>query len=148
MKNASGSALRKVRQAKKYVNKGGIALYDRYPQLQFPGIYDGPKIRHMYNNYNGLLGIIVNYYAKKEECNIQKISNYAPNIVFKLVLPPEESIRRKPFESFNLVKRKSEITDALSFPTSQVYVIDATQDYASELLKIKKYIWDSFLKLQ
>ena len=148
MKKATSSALNKVRQSHKYINKGGIALYDRYPQSQFPGIYDGPKIRDMYGDYKGVMARIVSYYAKREEKNIKKISSFCPNIVFKLRLSPEESIRRKPFENYELVKRKSEITEALSFPDSQVILIDASQNYVSELLTIKKHLWESFLKIQ
>ena len=148
LKKATSSALNKIRQSHRYINKGGIALYDRYPQSQFPGIYDGPKIRDKYGDYKGVMGWIVSYYAKREEKNIKKISSFCPNIVFKLILSPEESIRRKPFENYELVKRKSEITEALYFPDSQVILIDASQNYVSELLTIKKHLWESFLKLQ
>lgn len=146
--NATSSAFKKVCQAQRYIKKGGVALFDRYPQCQFFGIYDGPKIRSLYSGYTGIMGRFINYCATREEENIKKISAVSPDIVFKLVLSPEESIRRKPFENYELVKQKYEITDALSYPESQVFVIDATQDYAIELLTIKKYLWESFQKLQ
>ena len=44
----SKNVYKTIKKANKYANKGGIAIFDRYPQIVFPGINDGPKIR---NNY-------------------------------------------------------------------------------------------------
>lgn len=143
---ASSAALKKARQAWRYVRKGGIALFDRFPQDQFPGIYDGPKINTLYGE-SKRLGFFFRHMAKREERNIRKMQQYAPELVFKLVLPPEESIRRKPFENGEMVKRKALITKELSFPKSTVYTIDATEEYASEIVLIKSKIWDSLKAL-
>ena len=138
----SKSALKKTRQAFRYVRRGGIALFDRFPQDQFPGIFDGPKINALYGKSKHL-GFLFRRLARREERNIRKMQQFAPKLVFKLVLPPEESIRRKPFENFEMVKKKAMITKELSFPNSSVFTIDATADYSSELVLIKTKIWDS-----
>ncbi len=143
---ATSAALKKARQACRYVRKGGIALFDRFPQDQFPGIYDGPKINTLYGE-SKRLGFLFRRLAWREERNIRKMQQYAPELVFKLVLPPEESIRRKPFENVEMVKRKAVITKELSFPKSTVFTIDATEEYASEIVRIKSKIWDSLKAL-
>ena len=142
----ASSALKKVRKSVVYTKKGGIAIFDRFPQNQFPGIYDGPKIRALYSNVRFFKGFVL-YLAKKEESKINHIQKYQPDMVFKLVLSPEESMRRKPFENFESVKIKSEITRKLSFPNSHVEEIDATMDYKLELLQVKHIIWGQILKL-
>ena len=146
LKNASSAALKKVRQAYHYTQQGGIALFDRFPQLQFPGIYDGPKIKALYGNSRHLVWYIAAL-AKREERNIAKVQHYAPDLVFKLILPPEESHRRKPFENFEMIKKKSAITSELEFPNSVVVYIDACQDYQAELILIKKTIWEKMTNL-
>ena len=39
-----------IKKAKKYAKKGGIAIFDRYPQSKYLGINDGPKIRYSISN--------------------------------------------------------------------------------------------------
>ena len=52
------------------MNKGGIAICDRYPQTQFKGIYDGPKIQAMKLYENTSFG---KFFIKMEEKNIRKV---------------------------------------------------------------------------
>ena len=123
-----------------YCRHGGIPLFDRFPQIQFEGIYDGPKIAN-YCRETGLDYFLIRLMAKREHKYIEKIQHYQPKLVFKLMLSPEESIRRKPFEHLDAVARKHEITKQLQFANSKVRVVDATQDYQQELLYIKNEIW-------
>ena len=78
---------------------------------------------------------------KTEERAISKAQKYQPDIVFKLLLPAEESIRRKPDHTIEEVRPKAEITQKLIFEHSVVYDIDATQPYDDEILEIKRLIW-------
>ena len=140
-------AYKEVRRANRYMEKGGIPLFDRFPQTQFEGIYDGPKIGDYYRQ-SGLDFGIVKRLAKREYRFFEKIQCYQPQLVFKLMLSPEESIRRKPFENLEAVTRKHEITQQLQFPNSAVYVVDATQDYQQEIVFIKNKIWETLLQRQ
>lgn len=140
-------AYKEVLKAEKYREKGGIPMFDRFPQLQFEGIYDGPKIAESYRE-SGLDYAIVKKMAKLEYRYIEKIQKYQPKLIFKLILPPEESIRRKPHESLSVVAKKHEITKQLQFPNSMVVMVDATQDYQQELLYIKNKIWESIIENQ
>lgn len=147
LKNIAKRALKEIKKAYSYSGKGGVSIYDRFPQIQFPGIYDGPKIRKIYiekdkGNW------FVERMAKLEEQYLLRVQQYQPTLVFKLMLSPEESISRKPFENFEQVREKHEITKQISFPQSEVYEIDATQDYEQELLIVKRNIWECFLKNQ
>ena len=65
----------------------------------------------------------------------------SPDMVIKLLLPPEESIRRKPRENMDVIKRKHQIIKTLMFDGSETYTIDATKEYDKELLEIKSIIW-------
>ena len=146
-RNIAKRAFKEIKKADLYSKKGAISIFDRFPQVQFDGIYDGPKIRPIYIK-KGYSNWFVNRMALQEERYLKAIQNYQPTIVFKLLLSPEESIRRKPFENIDAVKKKHEITKKLEFPTSEVFVLDATQDYNSEILTVKKLIWQCFLKNQ
>lgn len=137
-----------VVKANKYAHKGGIVLYDRYPQTEYVGINDGPKIRTsiMQHVNGGLLYILANHYAKKEEKYLRKATLYSPDVVIKLMLTPEESIRRKPHENYEAVKEKHEIIKSLKFDNAAVYTVDATQAYDNEIIEIKNIIWQNILK--
>jgi hypothetical protein len=138
-------AYKVVRRADKYMMKGGIPLYDRFPQAQFEGIYDGPKINH-YCQQRGINFGLLRWMAKRERHYIEKIQEYQPQLVFKLMLSPEESIRRKPFENLEVVTRKHQITPQLKFPHSLVYTVDATMDYQQEVIFIKNQIWNALIQ--
>ncbi len=144
LKQIAVRSYKELKKAAKYVRKGGIALYDRFPQTQFSGIYDGPKIAVRYLETGG--GFVVRMLARREERALKKAQRYQPDLMFKLVLPPEESIRRKPDHTIEEVRPKSEITGKLVFEHSDTREIDATQPYDEELLEIKRYIWSELCK--
>lgn len=132
-----------LKKSQKYVSKGGIALFDRYPQVEYPGINDGPKIRTNYlpKVKGEVMQKYVEFCAKREEKYLDKAVTINPDIVFKLVLSPEISIQRKPEEDIEAVRKKHEIVKALEFNQAQIHEIDATMNYADELLCIKQAIW-------
>lgn len=139
--------LKTIKNAEKYKDKGGIALFDRYPQTQFLGINDGPKIRHMMSKTKSkYLHFVMSFFAKSEENTLKEAENKSPDVVFKLILSPEESMRRKPHEDIDKIKRKHEIIKCLSFGKAKVYEIDATMNYKDELILIKQLIWQNIQK--
>lgn len=142
--SVSKRAYRIIKRSNGYCKKGGVALFDRFPQVQFEGIYDGPKIDD-YRRKTGLDYLFVKYLAKRERSYLEKIQSYQPKLVFKLLLSPELSLQRKPFENFEAIKKKAAITSELSFPNSRVVMVDASQDYHSELLYIKRIIWEELV---
>ena len=143
LKKIATRSYSEIKKAKKYVQKGAIAIFDRFPQNQFVGIYDGPKIRLRCSNSKNPF-VWLN--CKREEKAIQKAQKYQPDVVFKLLLPPEESVRRKPDHTIEEVKAKADITPKLVFENSIEYDIDATKPYEEELLEIKRLIWEVIKK--
>ena len=141
-------AYKNIKRAQEYVSKGGVVVFDRFPQNDYPGICDGPKIRLFLKKSlgNGLMARLLMPLARSEEKYIKKILIYHPDIVFKLLLPPEESIRRKPQEKIDAVTKKHEIVKSLKFEGSDVYVIDATMPFEEELVLLKKIIWQHIQK--
>lgn len=136
--------------SQKYAEKGGIVIYDRFPQVQYNGINDGPKIRdYAIKKLNNLiLRKLINYFANIEEANLRIASNLTPDVVFKLMLPIEESMKRKPYEDLMAVEKKNQIVADLFFKGSDVYEIDARQDQNLELLQVKRLIWKYLSSLQ
>lgn len=143
-------AYKNVRKAVKYASKGGLVIYDRFPQMEYAGICDGPRIRKRLQTglSNKFFNTLFSPLANVEEKYINKILSYSPDIVIKLMLPPEESLRRKPEENYNDVKEKHDIIKTLSFNHSAVYTIDATMPYEQEIILIKNIIWDTLIRRQ
>ena len=137
-----------IRKARQYTEKGGIALFDRYPQNTYMGINDAPKIREIFMKkiHNPLLKKFLSLYAVKEEKYIQRAVTVTPDLLFKLILPPEISLQRKPEERIETITQKCEIIKNLTFPNCETYTIDATMNYTQELLRIKEHIWDKIQK--
>ena len=137
-----------VRKAVDYSQKGGLVVYDRYPQMEYAGICDGPKIRKRLHDIfgKGFMYKIMLPLAKSEEKNIKRILNYSPDVVIKLILSPEESLRRKPEENYADVKKKHEIIRALTYDKSDIYTVDATMPFDEELIMIKTIIWQHIPK--
>lgn len=138
LKQIAVRSYREIKKARKYAQKGAVALYDRFPQNQFSGLYDGPKIRSRYGDSKNLYARMM---ARREEKAIEKAQKYQPDLVFKLILSPEESVRRKPDHTLEEVAPKANITPKLVFANSHVVDIDAAQPYEQEILQIKRNIW-------
>lgn len=150
LKHLAKNNLRKMKNAQSLVENGCIIIYDRYPQIKYEGINDGPKIRINYADRMSypILKSYVNYCSNIEEKLLAKSVNIKPNVVFKLMLTPEESIKRKPHEDIRQVEKKHEIIKSLEFPESRVEIIDAMQNFDSEILQIKRIIWETIINLE
>jgi thymidylate kinase len=138
-------SLKTVEMAETYRKKGGVAIFDRYPQVQFEGIYDGPKISAKFKGY--LDRDVFRVMARRESDILKKATGHQPSLVFRLLVPPEVSLQRKPDHDYEVIRRKAEITEKLVFEQSRDYVIDATQVYDKELLEVKRIIWESLRSL-
>ena len=148
LKSLAKNTYKTICKAQKYSNKGGIAIFDRYPQVDFLGINDGPKIR---SNYIGKINnkILKKYAmrcADKEEYYLSKATSINPQLVFKLMLPPKVSIMRKPEEDLEMVTRKHNIIKKLNFIDADIHIIDATQDYNDEIYQIRSLLWEKIQK--
>jgi len=78
-----------------------------------------------------------------EEKKYQEIIKIAPDIVFKLHVPLEVAMQRKPDHNVENIKQKAEITSQLRFAESKVVDIDASQPLIEVLNSVKQVVWES-----
>ena len=115
---------------------GGIVITDRYPQNQFIGIYDGPRI-------NGATSRASRFLARRELENYQSIAEFIPDLVVKLHVPIEVAISRKPDHHFENIRRKAEITRKLKFIGAKVIDINASKPIEEVIKSVKTEVWKS-----
>lgn len=124
--------LRALREAHRLAEGGSIVVLDRFPQAQFDGIYDGPRLQD---------GRSFAWAARAERGAFAKARPLAPHLVVKLVVPAEIGHARKPDHSLATLQRKAEITQKLVFPNSQVVEIDASQPLDAVILAARMAVW-------
>lgn len=146
-KHIAKDAWTMIKAGEKYAGQGGVVIYDRYPQIQYSGISDGPKIRSsVLKKIPSSLRWMVGCYATSEEKYLRKATEHHPDIVFKLMIPPVESVRRKPENKLEVMEKKHALIKSLQFEGSDVCIIDAMMPLEEELVLIKQMIWDRIQK--
>ena len=120
---------------------GGIAITDRYPQMQFEGINDGV---HITDTGIGLFSYLNKSFQKKEKEYIKKACLFAPDVVIKLTIPYEVSRMRKQDSSEETIRRKIDIINQLHFEGSKEFIVDNTSDIDTAVLAVKEIIWKNF----
>lgn len=130
-----------IRKIRRLIDSGTIVITDRYPQMDFPGIYDGPVIREMQGK--GLLVRYNRYLAAKERELYSEMCKYNPDVVIKLIVTAEVSNQRKPCteKEYEIVKRKVEITDKLHYMGSKEHIVDSNDDIEQTKRQISSIIW-------
>lgn len=141
----SDSTVKIVGKAKEQAYQGCFALFDRYPQTQYPGINDGPKISVKILNKLPLkfLRCLFVKYSNREEENLRIAELNHPDLIFKLLLPPEESIRRKPDCTLDNIVLKHNVVKSVKYSGAKIYEISADQDFNEEIKQIKSHIWEN-----
>ena len=130
----SKERIRKITKANRCKLRGFIVLTDRYPQSEFDGLCDGPRLR-------GKKGM-----AAKKEAECFRVAKLCPpDLVIKLIVPPEVAAMRKPGEinidtSRSLTERVKEIKFS---DHTKCIEIDSAQEQEKVWLDIKCAIWDS-----
>lgn len=130
---------RKVKDADEARKSGAILITDRYPQNQFTGIYDGPRLSRRDAEQG-----VRQFFAGLEEKRYQKLSSISPDVVIKLHLPLEVALERKPDHSAENIQRKAEITKELKFNGSKIVDVDTSGPYEEVLKSVKQVVWESF----
>lgn len=129
----SAERIKKLRNANRCRLRGFIVLTDRYPQSEFLGLCDGPRLR----NISGI--------AAKKEAECFRIAKLCPpDFVIKLIVPPEVAVERKPGEinvetSRNLTERVKKIKFS---EHTRCVEIDSAQKQEEVWLDIKRAIWE------
>lgn len=126
--------IRKIKTANRCRSRGFVVLTDRYPQSEYDGLCDGPRL----SKCKGAAS------KKEKECfRIAKLC--PPDIAVKLIVPPEIAVQRKPGEINEETSRNlTERVKAVHFSNKTKCVeIDSAQEKKMVLLDIKRVIWNA-----
>ncbi|MEK7266614.1 MAG: hypothetical protein AAB227_11015 [Pseudomonadota bacterium] len=135
---AAGYALRKskkrYRQFQSLLEKrrrGVVVVTDRYPQVERPGVHDGPILAGTARSEK--LARI----QDEERALYQEMAAYVPTLVIHLKVDVDTAMARKPDHDRKLIALKIASLPQITFNGARIVVLDATMDYDEELSKAK-----------
>lgn len=121
-------------------NLGMVVISDRFPQRQFAGLNDGPRLAGWADSHNPLLRAA----GRREAATFDVVHRCPPDLVIRLHLSFEEAHRRKPDTPVPQLRRKLEIVPQLQYPpASRVVEIDASRPLAEVVLDVKRAVWEA-----
>ncbi len=130
---------RRARESRRARGLGMVVLSDRYPQSQFPGMNDGPRLSRWLDDRSWLR----RWAARHEQAGFQMVALLPPDLVLKLQVSAEVALRRKPETPEAQVRSGIDMVNRLTFPaTTTVVALSAEQPLASVLLQAKRAVWD------
>lgn len=131
---------RNMRRARRARDGGKVVIADRFPQAQFHGLNDGPKLAAWSATRMPLLRLA----AAVERSAYQSIERTAPDLVIKLQVAPEIALRRKPDTPADRLRQKARVVSLLRYPPgTRVVEVDAGQPLDSVILQVKRAVWES-----
>ncbi|WP_208417827.1 nucleoside triphosphate hydrolase [Sphingopyxis panaciterrae] len=108
--------------------RAGITIVtDRYPQLEVPGLHDGPILAG--RAPNARLAAM----QAEERALYAEMAAYVPTLVIRLHVDVDTVMARKPDHDRALITRKVETVPMLTFNGAPIVDIDATLPYEEEL---------------
>lgn len=111
--------------------RGVVVVTDRYPQIETPGLHDGPILAGIATN-TALASV-----KAAERAIYAQMAAYRPTLIIRLHVDVDTALARKPDHDPALIARKVESLAALTFSGAPIIELDATMDYADELSKAK-----------
>jgi len=131
---------RKLRDAWKARDAGVIVLADRYPQSQIAGFNDGPLLGHLATHRNRVL----RWLAAVEARPYRWAEEFPPDLIVKLTVSPETSLKRKPDMKLKDILRRIKAVRDLSYPFPvAVAVVDANRPLATVRADVCRVVWDT-----
>jgi hypothetical protein len=131
---------RRARTARRAKGLGMIVISDRFPQSQFPGGNDGPRLTQWRERGPWVARIA----ARREDETFRLVDLSPPDLVMKLHVSPETAAARKPETPADQVRQGIEVIRGLTFPpTTRVVDLDGEQPLAHVLLQAKRALWES-----
>ena len=129
----------RIARAQRARNLGQLVLWDRFPQSQFPGLNDGPRLSGQEHRSD-----IVRAAARYEASAFELAERCHPDVVVKLIVPFETARSRKPDTPTHQLRKKLEIVSALRYPpAARVFEVDASRPLETVLLDVKRIVWDN-----
>lgn len=110
----------------------GITIVtDRYPQIDVPGLHDGPILAGVATSPR------LAAMQAEERALYADMAAYRPTLVIRLHITTDEAMARKPDHVRSLIQRKVETVPLLAFGGAPMVDLDATMPYAEELALAK-----------
>lgn len=120
---------KKINRIWKARARGMIVISDRYPQIEFPGINDGPLLYSWLNEKNR----IKNNLAAWEYSIYKSATLLKPDLLIKMVVNLEIAKKRKPNDPIGMIERKVEIIEKINIPAREVTIINANNQLGKVL---------------
>lgn len=98
----------------------GIVLCDRYPQLDVPGLYDGPGLSAARPR-----GPFTAWLAKRERALYERMVQVQPSLIIRLHIDAQTAHRRKPDHDLALIEQKVAVTPLLRFNCTRIVEVNA-----------------------
>ena len=118
--------------------RGMVVICDRWPQMQFPGELDGPRLTHWHSG-NPLQRRLAAYELRPYEL----ARRFPPDIVIRLDVDVDTASTRRPEDGRDYLAHRIELVRALQFTGSLfgAIEIDGTQSPDKVLTAILRAIW-------
>lgn len=121
---AVSERMSKMRVLKNAARAGRIVITDRYPQAEFWGIHDGPRLGYLLETRNrGLLHRI----ARWEHVAYVKLAQQKPDLVLLLDVAPEIAHDRRGEEAIDELRRRIKFARALTFQGAERIVLNSSE---------------------
>jgi thymidylate kinase len=139
--NAERIINKRMRAMQRYTLNGGVALLDRYPQIEMIGVNDGPKIVAYADAFHHNRYIQKKIEKENEYLNIVK--SIKPDLVMRINISVETSMKRKPEQrNTEIYQKKIDNLRMISFQNAKIVDIDGEQSMENEIMEIRRKIWE------
>ena len=135
---------RSMRKAKRFCNKGGIVICDRFPQSMKEVLHDGPLIDRYRRAYPK--SFLIRKLALKEKRLFEKMDNIDSNIyVIRLNVDPIICYQRKKENEgseMDRIIKAEQLGDIKYINATETVEVDGNDELRNVVLNVKTIIWD------
>jgi len=127
-----------LKKAIKNSSNGSLVISDRWPQTDVSGTFDGPRLANTISR-----NPFVNRIVQKEKKFYTFASQFKPDLLIRLRVSPENSLKRKPNElSLENATKHSSLIGEIEWPAQNIVDIDADQSQEKVFEDVRTAIWD------
>jgi hypothetical protein len=109
--------------------RGIVIVTDRYPQIETPGLHDGPILAGVATSP------ALQRIKQAEHALYAEMAAFVPSLVIRLNIDTETAMKRKPDHDRALVAMKVASLPGITFNNAPMLDLDATMDYGEELAR-------------
>ena len=123
----------KLSSAHRGARRGLIVVTDRYPQNEIAGFNEGPLMPRLTG--------VPRWLQRFESRAYSLAQRLPPDLVIKLIVPPEVCARREPDMDRAVIMQRIAAIPRLTFSGARVVSIDAQQPLAEVIRAVRKEVW-------